>query len=201
MAPFHAFDIQSDNPCAVSPHGAERRHVQRHHRPCAHHHQFADTDELVYAGQSPHHSAHTDLHMPCYGHAVGQNHFIFNHTIVRHVRVRHEQTLFANDRASALGSAAVERNAFAHNRPVADNDFGFFVAVLEVLRRGPDKSVRMNLASGSDLCKFDDRMRSDARLRPDADIFADDSVRTNFSGFGYFCGRMNDSGGMYARRG
>ena len=122
-------------------------------------------------------------------------------TIMCHMRQRHEQTIVAYFCLFALAGGAVNGNALANRRAVADNRITAFALKFQILRhltyRCPLKNVTFLADAGR---PFYHRMRSDYGSVPYFNLIVDYRVGSDFHIFADVGFRGNLSRGVYINR-
>ena len=144
-----------------------------------------------------------DDHVSADGSGVGQHDAMADGYIVCHMHVRHQKIVVAQrGDHSAASRAAVQSDKFADFVPMADARFGGLALVLQILRRGPDRGVRVEHVVFADLqralqidVRFELRARADFHVRPDNRIGSD------FRRFGNAGARIDDGAGMNGHAG
>jgi len=124
----------------------------------ADHRERADANELVRARRSGNKGASTDRNVSGEHDVVRHNDFVGDSAVVRDVRVRHQHAVVADDGRVFDAHRAVNRNVFANDAAVADNDAAaVFVAQSDALREPADRRALENMVVFTDNDAFFDR--------------------------------------------
>ena len=123
---------------------------------------------------------------------------VSHNAIVGDVGIRHEQVVVSDGcHAMALGGATIDRTELAKRVVFADDQFGVFTGIFEILRITANHGMRMNATTLTDLgITLQHSMAADHHIVGEADSSADNGIRPNVNISPQLRARINDGGGM-----
>lgn len=150
--------VQPDDLTRKTVDGNERGNVANQVRLPADHRERADANELVSARRSGDERAAPDRNVPGEHRVIRHDDFVGDSAVVGDVNVRHQHAVVPDDGRVFEAHRAVNRNVFADDATVADNNAAaIFVAQPDALRETADNRALENMIVFADNDAFFDR--------------------------------------------
>lgn len=130
---------------------------------------------------------------------IGHNNMVAEPAIMRHMHVGHQNALGSKrGHAPSLDSSPIDRDIFADDVVMADDDLGGFPFISKVLWRPSNRRKRMHFIPLPDFRPpIDNRMGEEPAPLSDHDMLPHDAERPNFHVLIEVRLRMNDRCWMY----
>ena len=180
--PLEGHDVDAPRPGRRAFAQHERRHVVQHAAQAADEAVAADRREMMHGHGAAERGVIVDVHVPAQQRAVGHDDVVAQLAVVGHVAAGHQEILVADPRdAVFFFAAAIDRDAFADDVAVADDDLRVAAGVADVLRLAADDDVGIDDVVAADRHVAHDRDRvQQPRAALDAHVRADDARTGRF---------------------
>jgi len=160
----------------------------------------ADAGELVHGGAAAHDDPVADGDVAGQHDVVGQDDIVADMAVMRHVRIGQEHRIVADRGPTAIiGHAGMHGHAFTDGAGTADDQFGVFTLVVDVLRRAAEHRIGEDngaLANGG--IAVDDDVAHQPDVVAEPGLGADDTERADLDIASKYRPLLDNSGGMDA---